>query len=444
MKILTPYALIIFYLNIFSHHETVTEWYRSSRSRHPLVTEDPIVSFSLFSSYLEKFIVSQKEFLDNANWIDNKIPLNDLRLKNSNFMRPCTLKLTAPENAQFFIWGDLHGDIRSLSTCLYKLYQDNMINDHFKILQPDSYFLFLGDMVDRGQHGPDVLTLLFMFATNNPGRVFLLRGNHEDLDLNKQPYYHNDKKLYHFYHQLHAFNKGDDFESLIKMVALFYNLLPVAAFIGCSDNYIQCCHGGLELRYDPKNLLNSPGSISLEALKNLSMPTCWTEENYNNWSIVRNHFKSNRFTDIELDKMTPFDLGFLWNDFNANPSDPFISYCEPNRGIIIGKTLAKNILSLYSGKKKVKGIIRAHQHNKTMPGILNAANTGIYSLWNNLVITTVATDIFNTPTAFLKLELNNDFKKWQITNFYNTFCAAEIPSWNTRFDFLFDWKNKQN
>lgn len=74
------------------------------------------------------------------------------------------------------IVGDIHGQFFDLVAMLRK------------IRVPESTttkILFMGDYVDRGEYGPEVITYLLTLKICFPNSVFLLRGNHESRDMSE-------------------------------------------------------------------------------------------------------------------------------------------------------------------------------------------------------------------------------------------------------------------
>ena len=66
------------------------------------------------------------------------------------------------------IVGDIHGQFYDVS---------NIIK--YGGLPEVSKYLFLGDYVDRGVLGVEVIIILYALKINFPNQIFLLRGNHE-------------------------------------------------------------------------------------------------------------------------------------------------------------------------------------------------------------------------------------------------------------------------
>jgi diadenosine tetraphosphatase ApaH/serine/threonine PP2A family protein phosphatase len=114
------------------------------------------------------------------------------------------------------IVGDIHGDLNSLKIVLEQKEKLDCKN-----------ILFLGDYVDRGSQGAEVLLALYDLKVADPDHVFLLRGNHEDEHINR---------YYGFYDEI-----GHDTKFIMRMQSIFQTM-PVAAVL---SNDIFCVHGGI-------------------------------------------------------------------------------------------------------------------------------------------------------------------------------------------------------
>jgi serine/threonine-protein phosphatase 2B catalytic subunit len=71
--------------------------------------------------------------------------------------------------APITMFGDIHGQFHDL------------VNQTGKLAKPcaEDPWLFLGDYVDRGLFGVEVVLYLFAIKIQNPKGVYLIRGNHE-------------------------------------------------------------------------------------------------------------------------------------------------------------------------------------------------------------------------------------------------------------------------
>ena len=81
------------------------------------------------------------------------------KMKEVTMDQPVLLHLTTP----ITIVGDIHGQY----TDLLRIFQQNGI-------PPDKKYLFLGDYVDRGKKGIEVLCLLYALKIKYPEHIFLL------------------------------------------------------------------------------------------------------------------------------------------------------------------------------------------------------------------------------------------------------------------------------
>ncbi|RCN35412.1 phosphoprotein phosphatase 1 domain protein [Ancylostoma caninum] len=110
---------------------------------------------------------------------------------------------------------------------------------------PQEKFLFLGDYVDRGPQGLEVVILLFALKLRYRDRIYLLRGNHETPAVNK---------IYGFYNEcVMKYGAGIwwDFQAC-------FNRIPLAGLI---SKRVLCMHGGL-----------SPELSHLDVIRNIPRP----------------------------------------------------------------------------------------------------------------------------------------------------------------------------
>merc|ERR1711907_778501 len=73
-----------------------------------------------------------------------------------------------PVQAPVSVCGDIHGQF-------YDVLELFRVGGQI----PDTSYIFIGDFVDRGYNSVETIQLLLCFKVKYPGRITLLRGNHE-------------------------------------------------------------------------------------------------------------------------------------------------------------------------------------------------------------------------------------------------------------------------
>ena len=156
----------------------------------------------------------------NAAQIDELCDAAEAVFKSENTV----LRINAPVK----IFGDLHGQFYDLMRLFAEYGSPSTAGD---IAYID--YLFLGDYVDRGAHSLETIALLLALKIEHPENVHLLRGNHEEADINA---------LFGFRIEcVERLGERVGEHAWRRFNALF-EWLPLAAVI---EDKVCCMHGGI-------------------------------------------------------------------------------------------------------------------------------------------------------------------------------------------------------
>lgn len=336
-------------------------------------TEDPqdfehttILSGEAFYSTLNRFIDAHQytDFNNDSKWLN--IPAGGQVIRRyflqADTFQPFIQKKVIPAGKRIIFKGDLHGDMISLAKFFNHLYDQNILDkdNPFVIADPDTYIIFLGDYTDRGVYGAEVLYTLMRFKIANPDKIILIRGNHEDIDINIDCT---------FATEIHSkFGKKESLKKTIvamKAVKQVYNFLPVCLFLGIENaqgftEYIQCCHGGMELGHDPQPLLRS-SKASYEFLTTLCRKA--QGEKYDCIKDTVDQLGLTNTNLIILENPSYSMIGYMWSDFAVDETETIDRSDRGESIYIYGKKLTQALLDRSSNKKyRVCAVMRAHQH----------------------------------------------------------------------------------
>lgn len=221
--------------------------------------------------------------------------------------------------------GDIHADLGALEYSVRKFLEAN----------GEKNILFLGDYVDRGRGapgGPNSVknaAILLKLKTMFPDKVFLLRGNHENKNINN----FNFRHTYTLYTEcVNGYGKESGDEIFNNFNDTF-DYLSLAAIV---NNNTFCVHGGI-----------SPQLTDVSEIAEIKKPLSYTEINGNN--------------ELATDLLWSDPEQLNWNNESTFASDNIYKRQFLPNGRGAGQIFSKYAASNFLKNNNLKRILRAHQ-----------------------------------------------------------------------------------
>ena len=206
------------------------------------------------------------------------------------------LHLTVNETEKVVAIGDIHGSFHTFFRILLRLHlqkiinlTDLKVNDGFRII-------FLGDILDRGNFGLDIIYIIFkMIMINNKNlenpKIIFNRGNHEEIEQNRNPKYGfgdvEVQKKWELYCQTKWQETVDQDNCKEKWINFFnkivgiYSLFSSAVILNFSgEKKVWLCHGGIPVSSNPNfTNFNAPDYKNITFIKNpsISLQIRWND-----------------------------------------------------------------------------------------------------------------------------------------------------------------------
>ena len=214
------------------HHDSSSEYY--NHDIYHIINKDDfeIITEKLIEIYRDKLGIGDKKLWYNT-------PPN-IDYKNDPIF--VLHKKIADDNSHIILIGDLHSSITSLLSILLQNKKSFSDFEKYK-LKNDTYMIFLGDIVDRGPYGIEMLVIVSLLKINNKDRVFIINGNHED------------RETYNRYGL--ETEAGKQFNGYMLRTFEFMHYFPSVIFLEYDGVRYQLCHGAITIEESIKKKIKS-------------------------------------------------------------------------------------------------------------------------------------------------------------------------------------------
>ena len=260
------------------------------------------------------------------------------------------LKVTTEK---IILFGDYHGSYHTFYRNMLRLHIMGVLDLQKFIVNKEYYVIFLGDIVDRGQHSLEILEILFKFICNSDGRMILNRGNHEKLSQNRydglekeinnkfiSPNAEHDIAIDNYYDEtldeegksLHDGTYNITNNKILKNINMIFSLCSSAIILKHNNKKIWLCHG--------------------------LIPIIDNDDDRKEMSELINYIKDDKQTDF-FKLSIRFSTFIRWNDTPLGESN------IPSRGTVDGSMFKVGLgnIRTFLQATQINFIIRGHEDN---------------------------------------------------------------------------------
>lgn len=325
-----------------------TEKYVNFKRICPTAIQFPLQSLMWFMEHFTQQFAQSKQ-------------KTDLWLTPFSEERPFYIeRAAATQNETVYAHADLHGDVRSLMKFLQHLQSAGVIDSNWRVVQGNR-IVFLGDYIDRGFYGIEVLYTLMILKFYNPESVTLIRGNHES---------YNTYMAENIGEMRGKIEKsGIIFDVFSTQLNNYFETLPVAFYLKKpGDRYILFTHGAHNHEH--------------ETLDTFLLSPELADKKFDSVNYVQNTYNTK---DIN---------GYSWSDYNQDPFYPDTQLS--GRGV--GHTYSQCKTIEWMNGHTVDTIIHGHSHRDE-----NLCEGRVIGLRVSPEITTVIDCHTSCPDVFAKI-----------------------------------------
>ena len=303
-----------------------------------LKNKKPLWSIDMFKELLQSVLVSRQ-------------------LKG--YVSDLVFKYTPMPDSKFIVFGDIHSSFDSLIKDLKFLFERGIIDNNFRIKRPDTFFVFLGNIINGSENILETFTVILKLMQENLHLVFYLKGKSEvnynwlNTGIKKELKIQvtQDKKSLFLENEIHS----------------FFNTLPYALYLANNPNEGIIRFSNFDFNYrkiKEKNYIGILKSLKLHSLQtaNISKFSTYNICNLNSnvyannlidvKVLIKNQDVLRNFQSIEgLSTFMSQKGAIVWSLFSS-PNNFYQEYFNANYDafcvVDIYSSLEESTISLYN------------------------------------------------------------------------------------------------